>query len=194
MDKRFFKNWVLHIPDRLRDFLWIMSAWSSVAPIFSSLIMCRASSSCVCSSQTLLKVITFFWNTFLTWMNPMILGGYSRWPSPLLHASLLLLPLQVVLDLRDSYDCMVSSFWIFTFFNWFLKVMFWFLFFPSNSLVKESTSLVSLRKTFLVQVDPWLNQPWYSWPWPSSSCVRLLASSPSGTRDDFKEPYLFISV
>ena len=37
-----------------------------------------------------------------------------------------------------KYDCMVFAFWIFTFFNWFLKVIFWFLFFPSNSLVKES--------------------------------------------------------
>ena len=36
------------------------------------------------------------------------------------------------------YDCMVSAFWIFTFFNWFLKVIFQFMFFPSNILVKES--------------------------------------------------------
>jgi len=53
----------------------------------------RASS----SSQSLLKVITSFWNTFLKWMNSMILGGHSRWPSPLLHSSLLLSPLEVVL-------------------------------------------------------------------------------------------------
>ena len=65
------------------------------------------------SSQSLLKVTTSFWNTFLEWMNSTILGGHSRWPSPLLHS----LPLRVVLDLRDSYDCMVSAFWIFTFFN-----------------------------------------------------------------------------
>ena len=97
----------------------------------------RASS----SSQSLLKVITSFWHTFFTWMNPMILGGYSRWPSQLLHSSLLLLPLQFVLYLRYCYDCMVSALRIFTFFNWFLKVIFWFLFFPSNSLVKESKHL-----------------------------------------------------
>ena len=47
--------------------------------------------------QSLLKVITSFWNTFLEWMNPMILGGHSRWLSPLLHSPLLLLLLQVVL-------------------------------------------------------------------------------------------------
>ena len=33
---------------------------------------------------------------------------------------------------------MVSSFWIFTFFNWFLKVIFSFMFLPSNSLVRAS--------------------------------------------------------
>ena len=41
MDKKLFKNWVLHIPHCLRDLLWIMRAWSLVAPIFSSLIMSR---------------------------------------------------------------------------------------------------------------------------------------------------------
>ena len=35
-------------------------------------------------------------------------------------------------------DCMVSAFWNFTFFNCFLKVIFWFMFFHSNSLFKES--------------------------------------------------------
>ena len=78
MDKRFFKIWVLRIPHRLRELLWMVRAWYSVAPIFSSLIMSRASS----SSQSLLKVITSFWHTFLTWMNPMILeaiqGGYHH--------------------------------------------------------------------------------------------------------------------
>ena len=107
-DKKFFKSWVLHIPHCLRDFLWNVKSWSSIAPILSSLLMIRASS----SLWSLLKVITSFWNTFLEWMNSTILGGHSRWPSPLLHSS----PLQVVLDLRDSYDCMVSEFWIFWFF------------------------------------------------------------------------------
>ena len=93
VDNRFFNSWVLHIPHCLRDLLWMVRAWSSVAPIFSSLILIQASS----SSQSLLKVITSFWHTFLAWMNPMILGGYSRWLSPLLHSLLLLWPLQVVL-------------------------------------------------------------------------------------------------
>jgi len=58
----------------------------------------RASS----SSQSRLKVITSFWNTFLKWMNFMILGGHPRWPSPLLHSSLLLSPLEVVLWFERS--------------------------------------------------------------------------------------------
>ena len=91
MDKGFFKSWVIRIPHCLRDLLWMVTAWSSVAPIFYYLIISWASS-CVCSSQSLLKVITSFWHTFLAWMNPMILGGHSRW-LPLLHYSLLLLPL-----------------------------------------------------------------------------------------------------
>ena len=65
-----------------------------VLPSSSSLLMIRDSSS---SSRSLVKVITFFWHTFLEWMNPMILGGYSRWLSQLQHSPLLLLPLQVVL-------------------------------------------------------------------------------------------------
>ena len=94
MYKWFFKSWLLCIPHHLRDLLWMVRAWSSVAPIFSSLIMSRACSS---SAQSLMKVITSFWHTFLEWMNPMILGDHSRWLSPLLNSSLLLLPLQVVL-------------------------------------------------------------------------------------------------
>ena len=140
MDKSFFKSWVLRIPHCLRDILWMVRAWSSIAPIFSSLIMSWASS----SSQSLLKVITSFWHTFLEWMNPMIIRGHSRWLSQLLHSPLLLLLLQVcslIWETLVKYDCMASTFWIFTFFNCFLKVIFWFMFFPSNSLVKESNHL-----------------------------------------------------
>ena len=61
-------------PHCLRDIIWMVRAWSSVAPIFSFLIMSWASS----SSQSLLKVITSFWHTFLSWMNPMILVGYHH--------------------------------------------------------------------------------------------------------------------
>ena len=96
MDKRFFKSSDLHIPHRLRDLLWMVRAWYLVSPIFSFLLMSQ-DSSWVCSSQSLLKVITSFWHTFLAWMNPMILGGHSRWLSPLLHSLLLLLLLQFVL-------------------------------------------------------------------------------------------------
>ena len=93
MDKRFFKSWFLRIPHHLRDLLWMVRAWSLIAPIFSSLIMSRAFS----SSQSLLKIITSFCHTFLAWMNPMILGGHSRCLSPLFHSPLLLLLLQFVL-------------------------------------------------------------------------------------------------
>ena len=93
MDNRIFKNWVLHIPHRLRDLLWMVRDLSSIDPIFSSPLMSRASS----SSQNLLKVITSLWHTFLERMNSMIPGGHSKWLSQLLHSPLLLLLLQVVL-------------------------------------------------------------------------------------------------
>ena len=165
MDKSFFKSWVLRIPHHLRDLLWMVRSWSSVADIFSSL-MSRASS----SSQSLLKVITSFWHTFLSWMNPMILGGHSRWLSPLMHSPLLLLLLQVVLHSISSHSSTVFS-----------K--------PYSNLCsylqiywsRNQTCSVSLGKTLMIQVDSWLNQRWFSSPWSSYSCVRLWASSPSGT-------------
>ena len=46
-------------------------------PYSSSLLMSQASS----SSQSLLKVITSFWHTFLEWMNSMMLRDHSRWLS-----------------------------------------------------------------------------------------------------------------
>ena len=42
-------------------------------------------------------VITSFRNTFLEWINPLIMGGHSRWLSQLMDSLLLLLLLQVVL-------------------------------------------------------------------------------------------------
>ena len=90
MDKRFFKSWDLRIPRCFRNLLWMVRAWSSVDPIFSSLIMIQDSS----SSESLLKVIISFWHTFLKWMNPMILGGIQGGHH---HFCILHLPLQVVL-------------------------------------------------------------------------------------------------
>ena len=104
MDNRFFNNWVLHIPHRSRDLLSMVRAWSSIAPIFSSLLMSRASF----SSQSLLKEITSFWHKFLERMKPLILGGHSRCLSPLLHSPLVL-PLQVVLYSGSSHSSTIFS-------------------------------------------------------------------------------------
>ena len=113
----FFELWNLYLQLLPSSFLLL---W------FEHLLVCAL-------PGVFLKVITSFWHTFLELRNPMILGGHSRWLSQLIHYPLLLLPLQVVLLIWDTlvkYDCMVSVFWIFTFFNWFLKVIFWFMFFP----------------------------------------------------------------
>ena len=105
VDKKFFKSWVLHIPHWLRDLLLdgdilmfnctplLFSSYDSSFFFFPKFVE---------SNHFLLEHIP--------WMNSTILGGHSRWPSSLLHSSLFLLQLQVVLDLRDSYDCMVSAF------------------------------------------------------------------------------------
>ena len=69
-----------------------------------------------------LKVITSFWHTLFAWMNPMIMGGHSRWLSPLLHSLLLLLPLQYVMHSGSSHSS---------------TVIFWIMFLSSNSLIKE---------------------------------------------------------
>ena len=96
--------------------------------------------------------------------------------------------LAYILHMNESHDpgrpfkVAITTFAFFTssFFNFFLKVIFRCIFFPSNSLVKESDiSFGVFRKTLVVQVDSWLNQQWSSWLWPSSSCERFLASSPS---------------
>ena len=137
MNKRFFKNWVLHNPHRLRDILWMVRAWYSICSHLSSSLLMRWASS---SSQSQLKVITSFWHTFLAWMNPMIMGGHSRWLSPLLHSLLLL---QDIMNSGSSHSSTVFS-------N------------PYSYLQiawsRNQTYSVSLGKTLVVQFDPWLNQ------------------------------------
>ena len=149
MDKRLFKNLVLRIPHRLRDLLSMVTAWSSVSTIFSSLIMSRSSS----SSQSLLKVITSFWHTFLAWMDSHDSGR----------------PFKVAIttssfSISSSIASRCFAFWIFTFFNYFLKAIFWFKFLSSNSLVKESNIFSVFGETLVVQFDLRLNQQWSSWP------------------------------
>ena len=61
----------------------------------------------------------------------------------------------------------------------FLRSYFDACYFLQIAWSRNQTSLsVSLGKTLVVQVDPWLDQQWSSWPWPSSSGVRLWTSSP----------------
>ena len=84
--------------------------WELDLPVFFSLIMSRASSY-VCSSQ-LLKVITSFWHTFLEWMNPMILGGHSRWLSQLMHFHFFFYYLKLFFYLRDPFKVCLYGLYI----------------------------------------------------------------------------------
>ena len=128
-------SWVLHIPHRMRDLLWMVRAWYSIAPIFFF-------SSYESSWKKLLPSGIHYFHEWIPWSWEAIQGGYHHF------CILLLLPLQVVLHSRSSHSSTIFS-----------K--------PSSDLSylqiawsSNKTSLVSLGKTLVVQVDPWLNQQW----------------------------------
>ena len=116
-----------------------MRYWSSL-PIFSSWDTIWASS-CGHSSHSLLKVTSFLL-TQIPWMKEshdlgrplkvfITISAFSTSSSTTSSCYL-------IWETLVKYDCMVFVFLIFTFFHWFLKVIFWFKFFPSNSLVRAS--------------------------------------------------------
>ena len=119
MDKMFFKSWVLHIPHRLRDILWIMKSLSLVAPIFFSLTMSWASS-CVCSSWSLSES-NYFLLAHIPWMNESHDPGRSFkvviTTSAFSTSSSTASSCSLIWETLVKYDCMISAFWIFTFFN-----------------------------------------------------------------------------
>ena len=135
------KNWVLHIPHRLRDLLWIVRAWSSVSPVFS--FSYYESSFFLCALFPESAESNHFLLAHIPWMNEshdpgrpfkvvITTSAFSTSSSTTSSCSL-------IWETLVKYDSMVSAFFIF--FNWFLEVIFRFMFFPSNSLVKESKNL-----------------------------------------------------
>ena len=119
--------------------VYAMRDWYSL-PIFSSWDTIQAYS-CEHSSHSLLKVINFLLAKNLWMKESHDLGRPFKVVitiSPFSNSSSTTSSCSLIWETHVKYDYMVSSFWIFTFFNWFLKVIFWFIFFPSNSLVKES--------------------------------------------------------
>ena len=129
----FFHILVLHIPHFLRDLLWMVRAWYSVAPILFSLIISWASSSSESNHFFLAHIprTNESHDPGMSFKVAITTYAFSTCSSTATSCSL-------IWETRVKYDCMVSAFWIFTFFNWFLKIIFRFMFFPSNSLVKES--------------------------------------------------------
>ena len=108
------KNWVLRIPHRLRDLLWMVRAWYSIASIF------------------------FFSSYESSWKQLLPFGIHSlhEWINDPGR------PFKVAIttstfSTSSSTASSCSAFWIFTFFNYFLKSIFWFKFLSSNSLIKE---------------------------------------------------------
>ena len=108
--------WIrVHIPHHVRNLLWIVRAWYSIAPIFASLVMIR-DSSCVHSSQSLLKVINF--------LLAHIQGGHNN------------------LFFFFDYKLFLEK----PFFNWFLNVILWLIFLHSNKFVKASNNYFGFFK------------------------------------------------
>ena len=129
MDKRFFNNWVLHIPHRLRDLLWMVRAWSSIAPIFffSSFFFFPESAE---SNHFLLAHIPHMNESH----DPERPFKVAITASALFTSSFT----SSICFLRSSSN--VCSF---------LQI-YW--------LRNQTSLLVSLGKTLVVQFDPWLNQ------------------------------------
>ena len=112
-----------------------MRAWPSL-PIFSSQATIRASSYDY-SSHSLLKV-TGFLLPQIPWMKESHDLGRPFKVVITIFAFSTASSCSLIWETLVKYDCMVCAFYIFTFFNCFLKVTFWFMLFRTDSLVKES--------------------------------------------------------
>ena len=166
MDKRFVKNWVLHIPHRLRSSLKGESLIFNLLPSFF-----------FSSYET-----SFFFFLKSTKSNHFLLAHIPCMNESHDHGR----PFKVAMttsgfSASSSTASRCYAFWIFTFFNYFLKSIFELCSYLQIAWSRNQTSSVSLGNTLVVQVYLWLNQQWSSWPWSSSSCVRLWSSSPSRT-------------
>ena len=122
---------VLHITHCLRDLLWMVRAWSSIAPTF---FFSSYESRFFFFPESVES--NYFLLAHIPWMNEFYDPGR---------------PFKVAITTSafsnsSSTASRCSAFWIFTFFNCFLKSIFWFMFFPSNILVKESKIFGVFRK------------------------------------------------
>ena len=140
MDKRFFKSWVLRIPHRLRDLLWMLWGWSSVAPIFSSLIWVKLLLVCtlprVCW-RLLLPSGTHSLSEWIPWSWEAIQGDYN--------------------SILFFFDCFViasnTSFWCLQ--GWHMRDEIIFNRICNDSL-GSSLSLISL---WLLEIPYWNTDP-----------------------------------
>ena len=132
MDKRFFKSWVLHIPHHFEG-----SYLNHESLIFSCshlLFSYYDSSFFLCVLFPESAEINYFLLAHILRMNEshdprrpfkvvITTSAFSTSSSTASSCSLFW-------ETLVTYHCMVSAFWIFTFFKCFLKVIFWFMFFP----------------------------------------------------------------
>ena len=133
MDKRVFNNWVL-----IFLIAWgiFFGSWElDLEFLPSSLFLLWVELLFLCALFPESTEGNHFLSAHIPWMNESHVftttSAFSTSSSTNTSCSL-------IWETLVKYDCMVSRFWIFTFFNYFLKVIFRFMFFPSNSLFKES--------------------------------------------------------
>ena len=142
MDKRFFKSWVLRIPHCLRDLLWMVRAWSThilFSSYESSFFFFPKSAE---SNHFLLAHIPQMNESHDPGRSfKVVIKTYAFSTSSSTNSGC-----SLIWETLVKYDYMVSAFWIFNFFCWFLKVIFWSMFFPSNRLVKESNLIDVFRE------------------------------------------------
>ena len=178
MNKRLFKNWVFHIPHHLRDLLWMVRAWSSIAPIFFF------------SSYEL----RFFLFPESTKSNHFLLAHIPRMNESHDPGRPFKVDITTSVFFTSSFTASSCSL------IWETIMAAWSLHFGSShsstSFLRSCSDFYSFfqiswsrnqnifgvfRETLVVQFDSSLNHQWCSRIWPSSSWERLLASSPSET-------------
>ena len=128
MDKRLFKNWVLCIHHRLRDILWgeslIFSCSHFLFSYYESSLFFFPES--VESNHFLLAHIPCMNESH----DPGRPFKVAITTSAFSTSSSTATSCFLIWETLVKYDCMVSVFWIFTFFSYFLKFIFQYMLFP----------------------------------------------------------------
>ena len=109
MDMKFFKSWVLHIPRRLRDLLWMVRAWSShllFSYYESSFFLCVLFPESAESNHFLLEHIPCMNEFHDIWMPFKVAIATSTFSTSSSTAT----SCSLIWETLVKYDCKVSAF------------------------------------------------------------------------------------